>query len=411
VHILSVIRTLSKSSAFQSKAVLAGAFACVLGCAHAATTPEFSDESQAQMTQALHRDLVRAFTLDKDLAVDPALRAAADKIAEEHMARIDKLFPTWLNEERVVQSGAGRPWSSGSVYSAVYARLLNELALWQLEPGDAGYESATLTVLRSAPGVCDVTGDYRLTDFASRILRIQALPVAEREAMLASERQLLTHWGQVRANPAPWPDPLPQQAAYVLLQRGPADADHPRLALPPRLAYVVLGKGRDYAALHPVERCVLQQWWLQESLRQGVAPAVALSAFRYGTMLTAVDRFGDMDEKPGTADGRDLSSPPPYPGVAKHFIVTGVTTVSVKLDAEGNPVRAAVIDRKIEAAGIRGVRPVAFENAFDAATTKYAMQEGRHYGKPSGDALHEFKMVWSLDDADKNANASKGAKQ
>jgi len=395
--------------AFPGMALLASAFACMFGSAHAAAAPEFSDDPRVQMAQALHRDLARAFALDKDLALDPALRAAADDIAKEHLTRIDKLLPAWLEDERVHQSGAGKPPSSKSVYVAVYARLFNELALWQLEAGDVQYENATLAVLRTAPGVCDVTGDYNFTDFASRILRIQALPATERKAMLASERQLLAHWGQPRANLAPWPDPLPQQAAYALLQQGPADAGHPRLALPPRLAYTVLGQGKDYAALHPVERCILQQWWLQESLRRGVAPAAALSAFRYGTMLTAFDRAGNAFDKPDAEAGTHPAGPPPYPGVAAHFGVTGVTTVNVRLDPAGKPLQAVVIGRKVDVPGIRGMRPVAFENVFDAATVKYATQDGRTYGKPSGDTPYKFQMTWSLDD-NKKSKASQGAK-
>lgn len=390
-------------------ALLAGTFACVLGAARA-DAPAFSDDVRVQMQQALHRDLARSFTLDKELALDPALRAAADGIAKEHLARIDKLLPGWLEDERVHQSRTGKPPSSKSVYLAVFARVLNELALWQLEPGDASYENATLAVLRTGPGVCDVTGDYNFTDFAARILRIQALPTAEREAMLASERQLLSHWGKPRANPAPWPDPLPQEAAYALLRQGPADAHRPRLALPPRLAFTVLGQGKNYTGLHPVERCVLQQWWLQESMREGVSPAAALNAFRYGTMLTASDRAGNAFDKPGADAVNDLRSPPPYPGIAAHFGVTGITTVSVRLDSAGKPLQAAVIDRKIDVPGIRGVRPVAFENAFDAAIVKYAIQDGRHYDKPSGDASTKFQMVWNLDD-DKQTKYLKGTKQ
>jgi hypothetical protein len=394
--------------ALLGKAVLAGAFACMLGGTHAAE-PAFSDDPVTKIKNWIHDDLVRFFTLDKELALDPALRAAAEKIAQEHVARIDKLLPAWIEEERVHQSSAGKPPSSGSVHYAVYARILNELALWQLEPGDAHYENATLTALRTGPGACEVPGDPRFLDFASRIMRIQILPAAERDAMLASERTLLSHWGQPHANPAPWPDPLPQQAAYALLQRGPADADHPRLALPPLLAYYVFGKGVDYAGLQFWDRCRLQQWWLNESLRQGVAPAAALNAFRYGTMLTVVDRIGNAWDKPGAADVKDPAGAPPYPVIAGRYGATGVTTVNVRLDAAGKPLDAVVIGRKVEVPGIRGVRPVAFENVFDAATVKYAMDKGRHSDKSSGKEPYTFRMNWSLDD-DKNTDVPKGAK-
>jgi hypothetical protein len=393
------------------KAMLAGAVACMLGGAHAAT-PAFFDDLKAEIVPGLHLTLVWAFTLDERLALDPALRAAADKIGKEHVARIDKLLPAWVDEERLRQSGVDDPVLMHYVVSyALNARLLNELALWQLEPGDAHYEDATLTALRDGSGVCDASGDKRLTVFASRILRIQALPEAECEAMLASERLLLTHWGLPRAGLAPWPDPLPQQAAYALLQRGPADVDHPRLPLPPILAYHVFGKGEDYTGLNPWERCVLQQWWLRESLRLGVAPAAALNGFRYGTMPAAVGHFDDAWDKPDAADVKDRAGPPPYPSIARHYNMSGFTTVSVQLDAEGKPLQAAVTGREITVSGIRGVRPVAFENVFDAASVAYATQAGRRYDKPPGGGPYKFRMAWSLDDDDKKANAPKGAKQ
>jgi hypothetical protein len=84
--------------------------------------------------------------------------------------------------------------------------------------------------------------------------------------------------------------------------------------------------------------------------------------------------------------------------------------VSVHLDAAGKPLQAAVTGRKIDVPGIRGVRPVAFENVFDTTIEKYATQDGRHYDKPSGNAPFTFQMVWHLDD-DQNAGAAKGAKK
>jgi len=411
VNIYSRIRPLRAAFTSPSKTLLAVALACTLACARAAAAPEFSDEIRAQITQGMRHEMVRFFTLDKDLPLDPALRAAAEKIAEEHLARFDKLLAVWLSDEAAVSSRAGKPPSSGRAYTAILARLLNELALWQIEPGDAQYEAATLTALRNGPIACSGIRDALAADFTVRVLRIQALPAGEREAMLASERQLLTHWGQPRANLAPWPDPLPQQAAYTLLRRGPPQGDHPRLPLPPGLAADVIGNDADYAALQPGGRCRLQHWWLQESLRQGIAPAAALNAFRYGTMLTAAGRYGSTFDKPDAATGNDVAGQPPYPSVAKYFVVTGVTTASVQLDRDGNPLQASVVDRKIEVPGIRGVRPVAFEDAFDDATVKYAMADERHYDKPSGDAPYKFQMVWSLDGGNTDAKASKGTKR
>ena len=186
---------------FAAVNIFSIALACALTCgiagAQAAEPQGPAAELRAQMLSSLHGGVAPAFVLDKDLPLDPALRAEADKLSAEHLARVDKLLPAWLDEERTRQTRAGKAPASTAVYFAVLARLLNELSLWQLEPGDAHYESTTLAVLRGASTVCDLSGDYRLTDFASRILRIQALPAAERKAMLAGERELrrAAAWG------------------------------------------------------------------------------------------------------------------------------------------------------------------------------------------------------------------------
>jgi hypothetical protein len=80
--------------------------------------------------------------------------------------------------------------------------------------------------------------------------------------------------------------------------------------------------------------------------------------------------------------------------LAARFDVTGVTRVSRWFDATGKPERASVTDRKITVRGIRGARPVAFENTFDAAAVAYALK-GR---EPSGAANPEvFELAWGLD--------------
>jgi len=349
------------------------------------------------MTGGLHSYLAPAFVLDKALVLDPTLRAAADKIGAEHVARIDKLFPVWLSEEASRQAVNKIPPTSPWIFYAVLARLLNELSLWQLEPGDATYENATLAALRTSTRLCEISGDFRYTDFASRILRIQAMPVAQRDAALDGERRLLAHWGQPRAALAPWPDPLPQDAALALLARGPADAANPRLALSPELASVVFGQQQDYAHMHPVSRCMLQQWWLRQNLHRGMAPAAALSAFRYGTMLSAVDRLGTAYDKPGADDKPGPGVKPPYPGIAMRFQVTGDTTARVQAGVDGKQ-KASMVERRIEVEGIRGVRPVAFENVFDKAMLAFAETNTGRYAKPADSTPQQIKYLWRLED-------------
>lgn len=349
-------------------------------------------EENAALAKLLHRALLRSFVLDKNLKIDPALRTAADELSAAHVARIDQLFPVWLAEER--QAQVKNP-EYGDMFMAVWARMLNELALWQIEPGDADYERATLAVLQSSPRVCFTAGDSLHTDFASRIMRIQAMPAEQRAASLATERRLLSRWGQPRGEVAAWPDPLPQDAGAQWRKRLASAGERPVQALSPVLAHALLVEKKSYESLHPQLKCALQQWWLQVSLKQGATPAAALNAFRYGTLISAADRFNDADER-AVSDGKPgPAGVPAYPAVATRFLVTGTTTMRARLDAAGKPVQASVAERKIDVPGIRGARPVAFENVFDAAAVKYALG-GYRYEQQRGADPVVFQLAWSL---------------
>jgi hypothetical protein len=370
----------------------------------AQAAPPLPDADKAGMLRALHEFLDPVFNLNPAMQLDPALRTEGQKLATAHLAGVDGMFRTWIDEEytRVV-SGGGKV-SLRRVFDVVMARLQNELALWQIEPGDADYERATLDVLRTAapPRVCSIAVDNRYRDFSQRIMRIQAMPDARRQVALAGERALLGHWGQRRAALPDWPDPLPRDAAMAWLRPpqaspAPAGSRRPGLALPPMLASDLLGMRRDYADLNEAEQCMLQQWWLQENLRQGALPAAALSAFRYGTAVFPTVRYAGMPEVVGPAITYDPAVPaPPYPKIASRFGVTGTTRTRVRLDAAGKPLQAAVEKRDVKVDGIRGVRAVAFENVFDNIVLQYAM--ARTYAKPKDDKPFRFEYVWQLSD-------------
>lgn len=395
----------SNSRAFFS---LVLALSCAIAMAAPASAPD--REREDQMVETLHRDLARSFALNSDLPLDASLRTSAEAISAAHLAGIDKLLRAWIEQESAVQAASGTKHGPNDLFYAVWARVLNELALWQLEPGDADYERATLAVLVTSPRVCDDISDRRFTDFSSRILRLQKMPPAQRSAALATERRLLSHWGQARPALAPWPDPLPQDAAMSLIKGLPGGGPRPALALPPMVVSPLLGERKAYTAIDPAVQCRLQQWWLQESLHHGAAPAAALNAFRYGTLISANDRFVGMFEPPKKdPKAAEASSAPDYPKLASRFGVTGATTVQVQLGAGGAPHQANVVERKIKVDGIRGVRPVAFENTFDSVSIHHAMAQP-HYDKQAGDAPFKFQMVWSLDGpAGAAAHTPKGA--
>ncbi len=369
-----------------------------LGCALALAAPP-DDAEIARNLKILHKRLADNFVLDEQLPLEPALRAKADSISAAHLARADALLARWMREETVQLGPSDNPFIAAKLYGLVYVRLLNELALWQLDRGDATYEKATLAVLKNAaPSVCMNMGDSRSSDFSTRILRISFMPRAQRDAALKNEAQLLLRWGQARAPLTPWPDPLPQDSALALIAGMQGGARRSARALPPLLAHSLLGDRTPYAAMHRTLRCTLQQWWLQESLRQGVAPAVALNSFRYGTLITINDRFSEFSDSATAADATLAlaSNNPPSPKLARDFGVTGTTTVRVAFGADGTLRHSEVAARKIVVPGIRGVRPVAFENTFDKASIDYAPAYVAH-AKSVGAAPTKFELEWKLD--------------
>jgi hypothetical protein len=360
--------------------------------------PSDADDEAAGMVRSLQTELARPFRLPRELHLDPDLRAEAESIASAHLVRLKQLLPVWIEEERRLQTVKGVKPKGSEVYFAVFSRALNELALWQLEQGDAAYEKATLDVLKTSPAACQFSGDSRFNDFASRIMRIQAMPSGQRQAALAAERGLLEHWGKPRAAPQEWPNPLPQDAAMDAVGKIRAGGERPPLALPPVLASELLSKGMSYADLPGESKCRLEQWWLRVSLAQGKNPEAALSDFRYGTLIGAIDRYGKAFEAEAEAEQASNAAPSSamrYPRMAARFDVTGVTTVSRRYDAAGKPIEAHVVKRKVEVRGIRGMRPVAFENTFDALTVRYALQGVA--AKPGEPSSPLFQWVWSLE--------------
>lgn len=350
------------------------------------------------MAKELHSYVARSFLLPKDLKLDPALRAAADSMTSAHLTRMSELLPNWVQEERAaLRTGATEKTKSTELFYAVWARLLNELALWHLEPGDAAYEKATLEVLKTSPRVCQTEGDPRFQDFSGRMMRVQAMPAAQQQTAMAAERQLLARWGQPRLSVQPWPNPLPQDAAMLALEQIRAGGPRPPLALPPIFASAILAKRGSYKDLHKDEQCGLQQWWLRVGLARGTPPAAVLAAFRYGTLITVTERLdGVFESKDQEALKDQAPTIPAYPSLAARFGATGVTTITRRFDASGKPEHASVTGRKIAVPGIRGTRPVAFENIFDEMALHYALK-GADSVKAGKTAPAVLSLDWNLE--------------
>ena len=107
-----------------------------LTAAAAAATPTAQELLAAQDQELVNGMLVWAksiFTLSNELALDPPLREAANQIAQEHLARMRTLGPVWIAQERAASGNPNLP--GRSLTQSLYARSINELAIWSVESG------------------------------------------------------------------------------------------------------------------------------------------------------------------------------------------------------------------------------------------------------------------------------------
>jgi hypothetical protein len=169
------------------------------------------------------------------------------------------------------------------------------------------------------------------------------------------------------------------------------------------LASAILSNKTRYEELPAYARCALQQWWLQERIRQGAAPAEALAAFRYGTMITVAERSAGVGAVKDTERGSKARGTVSYPTIATFFQAGGSTTIRVKFDAAGKAVDASVVARTVTVPGIPGVRPLAFETIFDQEALRHALEDRRY----SADAAPEFTLAWRPQPPDSGATGGR----
>jgi len=315
-----------------------------------------------QIIDALRRWAADILVLPTDGRLDPEMHRAGTEMAQEHRARLESLLPQWLAEERASSTA---PPSPGELWARSRARFANEIALWFLASGGPAHDAAWIEALQQ-PGICSSTAN--LTWLGWRLRMLQHLPAAERSAALAGERRILQEgWGATRSPPPA--RPIPSQEEQV--QRAIAElksGDHRvGIALPPVLAERLLSnEDGKLASLDWLERCAAHQWSLRARLPEpGVRRDEALLAYRYAMMPLAQQSLLSPE------DLKELASAPPsaeYPKFARQFVVEGQITVEREVDASGRLLNVAFVKRVVSVAGIRGVRPVAFETALDDAS-------------------------------------------
>ena len=329
-----------------------------------------------------------AFTLPDDLVLDANLRQAATTIAQEHVARVQALMPVWIAQER---TASGDTSLRGRALShPIFLRAFNEMAIWSIESGGPAQDDAWLKAVL-APKACSSIFPLH---FARRIAMIEAAPPDSRSALLAAERELLSHWGTKRQTLQPRPSAADLDAVDQAITRLRAGLPISAEPMTPYLAGQVFARDRAPGKSGRWEQCAKSQWWLASQLASGkIGRLEALTLYRYSTMV-------DAHEFVPAAVMQKLAAAPPaegdraYPPVAAFFNVEGTTTVQTDTDDQGKFLRARVVSRKITVPGVRDNPPVAFETLLDAASVDYAKTK-RSYPADK-DQTHRFEINWRL---------------
>ena len=338
-----------------------GAVLCsfFLNVAVASTTSE--DE---ELVTHLQAELAAGLVLPSEFPIDASLASIVRNLWSEHLARMKPVFFAWVAQDRADPELSTIPLSR---LHRLRMRTLNEYALWQLENNDAMPDTAWLNAsaqirhcyqFKSAPA------------FAQRMLAIQSLPVEHRQAAIDGERRLLQRWGTVRANLPIRPVVSVKREVADVLKLIMADTRTSIPAMPPALAMALLNDVKSVQSLGADASCALKLWWLKsQKIDSPEAVAGAWLRWRYASLPDVQDWYANSGSPKA-----DASIPTDYPLSAAFFGVSGVLTLEITLNKNGEFSRAVVVKRAIHVKGLQSSQPIAFETLLDDAALARAAQ-------------------------------------
>ncbi len=329
--------------------------------------------------------------LDADMAVH------ARVLGDELRPLLQAAGRRWLDEVRAAAPSA----TSHEIDIGLIARLNDELVGWLVSSPGAAREAIEWT-LAQRPAYCRERSSLHKPQWAllaERLLFLQPLKGAEREAAIAAERQRWQVWLSGALQEPGTPTPPPQLQAFQAAERQRGDEPVGRLAMTPWLSRVMLGEQapKPYDAL--LEECALMQWWLaNEAERASLTPQQAMRLFRFGTLPvsdTLLLMPHEVRRRARSAAAGD------YPPVAQRFEVTGATRATVLLDAAGRVLEVQITGRRLTRPGLEpGRTPVAFEQELDRAA--FARLRAARFERPAaadvvkGVARKHVELMWKL---------------
>ncbi len=345
-------------------------------CGPAAVAAPQSD--QDRVIKGWLEDLKKEFSVPAEPTIDPDLRVAAEAIGKRQIDRMEILIRTWMQEEIAL---SGNTLSPMVALRRVDYRVTNERILSRLESVSDANDQAWLDAMQG-PEACSPPPTHSW--FAVDILRIQAAPKEQREALLRGEAELLRRWGTKRPNIPPRPAATMVEQVMDAMAQIRAGEKRTVPPMSPLLTWSLLDREKVDKEPSWTLRCKMAQWWWRWSNHTAdpATRSAALAAYRYATLYTPEDwEFFSEERFVGKQE-------PDFGWLGSFYGVEGNITVAVTLDAEGKVLQAKVQKRDIHIDGVRD-NPVAFETMLDKPALKKARK--MVFAKPAPASLKDGK--------------------
>jgi hypothetical protein len=388
--------------AFQICHALAACAAAWVSSNVIAVTPPPAVPAEAAADQpyfeALINDWSRGIVSPPSKTVlDTDMAARVKALGDELRPLLQAAGRRWLDEVRAAAPAA----TSGEINIRLMARLNDELVSWLVSSPGAAREAIEWTLVQQ-PAYCRERLSLHETQWAllaDRLLFLQPLKGAEREAAIAAERQRWQAWLSGALQEPGTPTPPPQLQAFHAAEKQRGDEPVGRLAMTPWLSRFMLGERapKPYGSL--MEECALMQWWLANEVESAaLTPQQAMRLFRFGTLPVSEKLLlmpSEVRQRARSGAAGD------YPPIAQRFEVTGITRATVLLDAAGRVLEVQITGRQLTRPGLEpGRASVAFEQELDRAA--FARLRAARFERPAeadvvkGVARKQLELVWSL---------------
>ena len=318
----------------------------------AASQPDLRADVVAHGTDLLVKWTQAAFTISEALPIDADARRRLEALSAGFAERERPVFARWTRE--LADTPEGRRDPIRVTYN-IGTRLVVTLANWRLRSGGAAHE-ALLRQAAAKPADCRIVDDAN-TALDEVAALLQATPMAQRDAFMAGEQQLLAHWDDAApVLEASNEDPALDIARWVAdIRRGGPPTTLPMAT---RLAGLVFADPPQQVA--HAGRCAARQWWLVNRLKQ--APDAREAIWQAWHLAFASDLLYAGNRTRATMDMASVD----YPDAVRRLGIEGKVTVRVEKDSRGRFASAVVTARRLSSRSLPAGTPTpTFDRLLD----------------------------------------------